>query len=325
MRKKQRIAVFLFIFSAAAAQVRLYAYSLFPNYSIEMGTAAGILSGVSKELVYTDSGSDTLLSELDWAVKPLAYWGIRFDISPNDSNRSGAFAKFTLKSGIAGNTGSITDTDWLNYDGVKTHFSEHDCYTEQALLADAQAGWTFPIGPNLSLRPYIGFSYMHFRWTARDGYYQYAAYSGDDYDTWSSALPKVAVHGTGMSYEQKWLSPLFGLDVSWKASDRWNFTAAIAYSPWIGCADQDDHYLTGYRYNDTTSGSFSIEPKLEAAFRLSDPITLLATSSFRFIHKLRGDIATSRIGTSDSRWVEKDMAGVAYSAFDVSVSLSVKL
>jgi hypothetical protein len=57
---------------------------------------------------------------------------------------SGFFASLDLQSGIAGVCGRIGDSDYLNYDGVKTHYSEHDCYAEQALLADLKIGWSSP-------------------------------------------------------------------------------------------------------------------------------------------------------------------------------------
>jgi outer membrane protease len=43
------------------------------GYELSMATGLGLLYGASLELVYKDSLSDSLLSELYWPMQPLAY------------------------------------------------------------------------------------------------------------------------------------------------------------------------------------------------------------------------------------------------------------
>lgn len=297
------------------------------GYALELGASTGFLYGSSQELVYAESGSDTLLSELDWTLEPLFYWGLRLDLSPARKGTEGFIATLALRSGIAGYAGTMTDTDWANYDGTKTHFSAHDSYAEQAFLADLRAGWTFPVGKSFELRPFAGVGYMHFRWTARDGYLQYADYDygTDEYDEWSSSLPKTDIYGTGIGYEQFWFIPYLGFEAAWNASDRWTLRGSLSAAPWAICADQDDHYLRGLQFNETSSGGFALEPRLEAALGLSARTTLTFSGSYRFASGLRGDVATSYIGTNSAVSEDADSAGVAYSVFDFGATFSVRL
>lgn len=298
-----------------------------PRYSLELGASAGFLYGVSKELVYTEPGSDTLLSELDWAMEPLFYWGLRVELRPARARASGFVARLALRSGFAGYAGTMTDTDWMNGDGTKTHFSAHDSYVEQAFLADLRAGWTFPLGRTLQLLPYAGVGYMHFRWTARDGYLQYAGYNSGtgQYNEWSSSLPKTDLYGTGIGYEQLWFLPYLGAELAWTATERWTLAGSLSAAPWAVCADQDDHYLRGLQFTETTSGGFALEPRLEATLKLSDRTSLSLAGSYRFATGLRGDVTISYIGTNSATSEESDTAGVEYSVFDFGATFSVKL
>jgi outer membrane protease len=310
---------------ASAAPAR--AESAPTPYTLELGASTGFLYGVSKELVYAAPGSDTLLSELDWAMEPLFYWGLRIDLRPARALTTGFVARLSLRSGFAGYAGTMTDTDWLNGGGEKTHFSAHDSYVEQALLADLLVGWTFPLRRALELRPYAGVGYMHFRWTARDGYAQYTAKDPVSglYDEWSSSLPKTSIYGTGIGYEQIWFLPYLGAELAWHASDRWSLAGSLSVAPWAVCADQDDHYLRSLQFNETSSGGFAVEPRLEAALKLTDRTTLSFAGSYRFISGLRGDVTISDIGTNSATYEEEDTAGVEYSVFDFGATLSVKL
>jgi len=105
---------------------------------------------------------------------------------------SGLRACLEVRSGVPGNTVRITDRDFLNYDGGVTHFSEHDCFTEGALLLDARIGWRFGLGERFAIEPFAGVSVMRFKWTARDGYLQYPSepYPGP-YTPWNPEMTPV--------------------------------------------------------------------------------------------------------------------------------------
>ena len=108
--------------------------------SFSTGTSAGLLFGQASEYVYNQAlAADYKNSELIWPFEPLAYAGASLAV---DSN-FGLFAKLGLKQGFAGKTGRMTDSDFLNGDGQRTHFSQSDCYTERATLLDLSFGYDF--------------------------------------------------------------------------------------------------------------------------------------------------------------------------------------
>lgn len=291
--------------------------------SVELRSDTGILYGKSKELVYTYADSDVLLSRLDWVMEPLFYWGMRVDLAYTLSGQNGPFAGFGLKSGIPAMTGTMTDTDWLNYDGVKTHFSAHDCHTEQAFFFDARAGWSFAAGRAITLRAFVDVEYARFRWTARDGYLQYAP----AYTAWTSSIEKIPVYGTGIAYEQEWLFAGVGLEAAWQASDRLRLTASCTAFPLVACEDQDDHYLreVPLQFNDSLRGGYAVEPRLECAFRLTESSVIAFHGAYRLAAGLRGDVQIMEIGTGSFIGYEENTAGAELNVLDAGVSFTVKL
>ena len=151
-------------------------------FSISTSASAGVFFGQAVEDIYNQFLSkDYKNSELVWPFTPLYYSGAGLSLV----TRMGFFADLDVRQGFAGKTGSMTDSDFLNGDAVRTHFSQSDSYTERALLLDLKAGYDFPMRGPLGLGFFGGLSYMDFKWSARDGYYQYPT-SGSDY-YWDSS------------------------------------------------------------------------------------------------------------------------------------------
>ena len=117
----------------AALLAVLSAPGLSAQVSLETTTSAGILIGTSRELVLSGS---YIVSQLDWAMKPLVFTGSGLIAT----TPAGLRASLEVLAGVPGKTGRITDKDFLNGDGVVTHFSEHDSFTEGALMLDARIG-----------------------------------------------------------------------------------------------------------------------------------------------------------------------------------------
>ena len=95
--------------------------------------------GVVKEFVYSGTYIE---SELDWPLLPAFSAGLTLDLGA----RSGFLSTIDLQVGLPTRVGTMTDSDFLNGDGVKTHFSESDNNMESAIMVSAQAGWAFPFG-----------------------------------------------------------------------------------------------------------------------------------------------------------------------------------
>lgn len=79
---------------------------------LSLSTFAGVTYGTAKELVYYGG---QILSELDWPLQPAFTVGTRAEIN----TKVGLTAELSFESGINGKSGSMTDSDFLNGDGVR--------------------------------------------------------------------------------------------------------------------------------------------------------------------------------------------------------------
>lgn len=163
------IIVFLFPRSAFGQSV--------PQVSISTTASSGFLYGSGFEYVYNQQVSTNYKnSELDWPFQFLFYSGETLALDTS----FGVFARLDVKEAVPGNVGTMTDSDFLNGDGARTHYSQSDSYAERALLFDGTVGYELPLRGAFGVGLYAAFSYMDFKWSARDGYYQYPT-SGSQY------------------------------------------------------------------------------------------------------------------------------------------------
>jgi outer membrane protease len=295
--------------------------------SLETFTSAGVLLGTSRELVFDGAYK---VSELDWAMKPLVITGSEL----RGTWESGLRASLEVRAGVPGDTGRITDKDFLNYDGVVTHFSEHDCYTEGALLLDARIGWQFALGERFALEPFAAFSLMRFKWTARDGYLQYPPESSPPYTPWNSSITRIPVFGTGIVYEQTWYIPMAGLRATYRYGDGIEVALSLGFSPYLWMTHLDNHELRLLDFSSTLSGGLLLDPSLEVSWRLTPQARVAVDLSYRAIWGLVGDTLVSGTGVAGDTGPELDpgvsvlesnASGTSFNAFSLSVSLVLTL
>jgi outer membrane protease len=294
--------------------------------SLSLESGFGLLYGSAREIVY-DGGY--MLSELVWPSEPLIYGGLRLGIK----SPGGFVARLDVKAGLPGPVGTITDSDYLNYDGVKTHFSAHNCSAERAILLDAKAGWAFPLSRAFSLSLMAAFSTMNFKWSAKDGYMQYPSEDLAPYTPWSSSAPKTAVYGTGIIYEQTYFIPGLFLGIDGSLSSSLELRGGFFYSPYVICDDVDNHEFTGADYYEHMSGGSLVEPSLEAEWRIGPELSLTIDIGYRYIWALLGD--ATLICTTSSPFLSRyspgatststNGGGASYSALDVSLRFSARL
>lgn len=302
--------------------------SVSAQVSLEASTTAGVLIGTSREIVLDGS---YVVSQLDWAMKPLVFTGSELRASAP----SGLLASIDVRSGVPGNTGRITDKDFLNYDGDVTHYSEHDCYTEGALLLDARLGWKFALGDRIAVEPFAGFSVMRFKWTARDGYLQYPPQSSYPYTPWNpQTTPKVTVYGTGIVYQQTWYIPLAGVRAGIEFGDRFGAAFALGFSPYLLMNDLDNHELRLIDFHGNLSGGYLVDPSLALSWRIGPRAQLSLDMGYRIIWGLEGDTLAIGAGVAGDTGPELDpgewiryygTAGTSYDALSVSLSLVLPL
>jgi outer membrane protease len=207
-----------------------------------------------------------------------------------------------VQGGLPGYDGIMTDSDFLNGEGTKTHFSQSDGYSEGLIILDARLGWNFDVGAEetftAKLFPYIEFQYLHFKWSARDGYLQYPPETAPPYTPWSASEPKVPVYGTGIIYQQDYYIPAVGFMGTIPLSKSVSVTASLSFSPYLWCNDVDNHVLRLIDFYTNMQGGFMLEPRASLTVKLTPRIGFTVDALYRYIAQLTGDIYTIQQGVA---------------------------
>ena len=289
------------------------------SYGFTLSPSIGILYGHSEEIVYNDPPRQNLyMSELLWDLKPLLYAGLGADFQPRDpASRQGFAAALSFKAGLPTRTGIIENRDWLHHnENYLTNYSRHDAYSETAILLDVSAGYFWRFFNSVNLNVHGEFSYMHFPWSAKDGYTQYPQEPWDNAPPWDSNLPKNNVYGEVLKYKQNWFIFSPGLSLDWEMNRLFSLKTRFNYSPLIYSANRDDHphatffdYLSFGHYF-KGGGELILSPSPKTSISLS--------ASYKFITGARGD-------TVQGNTRDKDAAGAALSALDLGLAVKLKI
>ncbi|MDR0663190.1 MAG: omptin family outer membrane protease, partial [Spirochaetaceae bacterium] len=248
-----------FAYAQDGAKESLYAFSFSQFF--------GFKYGHSEEIVYKSSKSDVVLSQLIWEMKPLFYLGGAFDFRLREPMiRRGFFINAAAQAGIPVQTGDMTDKDWLAPNNGFSHFSRHSNFTDEAWFLDVKAGMSFPVRDITRLQFFATISFMWLKWTARDGYTQYADLTGNTYKPWNPSLPKTYLHGAVISYEQNWVMLSPGISAHIPFLEFFEAGLYFQIAPLVYCSDLDKHYLRNTNFTETMWGGFMLEPGLEFVF-----------------------------------------------------------
>jgi len=314
IRKISSLVIFICLFqSAVFAEEKQSGFELFVTPTF------GMLYGQAKEIVFKDSVSLNFLSELQWDIMPLFYAGLDADIElVNNYSRHGFTGTFSLKMGIPQKTGVMVDRDWeekhwLSNDTL-TNYSRHNNFSERAILADLSLGYSFPLYNFIALGINAGFTYMHYYWIAKDGYYQYL----NTGQTWDDDIPKVPMYGKVIEYEQNWfvLSP--GVFARFRLGSYFSLNGNFKYSPLIYCADKDNHLLRGTIFQDYLFYGHYLKGGGGITFSPMSNMDIVLFLSYSSITDSRGDSYFYSINHSG-------IAGGGYSAFEFGLSARLRL
>jgi len=303
------------------------------RHSLSISPLMGMITGKSEENLYKYKDSDQHVSQLLWDLKPLFFTGFELDFGPAEPFKSGGFASAaSLKFGLPFKTGIMEDRDWAdNSADYLTHYSRHDAYSQNAILAAISAGYSWRITDFFVLGAYGEFSYMYFSWMAEDGFYQYSTFSGGHYNEWDESIPKEKVYGAVVRYAQNWFifSPV--LSVKGRIHGRLFVEGNISYSPLAYCADRDDHLL-----QDTSGhgklffGNFPFGHYINVSARLNysllETLDLCLSFSYRYITGLRDKTyyAITGAGASGHSIVNYE-GGTGYSAIDINLAAKIRV
>jgi Outer membrane protease len=247
-----------------------------PPYTLSIAPNARVLYGSNSELIYS---SGALISRLDWPLEPAALLGQSLSLATS----LGLELSIDYASALSAASGQVEDSDYLNGDGVRTHYSRHEGYLERAQAIDALVGWALALTPSIVLHPFALIEVLDFFWTGRDGYYQYPPETQAPYTPWSPEVPRHEVRGVVISYSQLFLAPALGLGLELRPSRAISASASIAASPLAMAKTVDSHFLRYLAFSDSIRGSWFLRPEVGASLALGRKLRCSLSLSYTWI------------------------------------------
>ena len=313
-----------------------------PEFTLSARPLFGALYGTADEYVYNqDRTVDYKNSQLVWALQPVFFTGAALALDAP----LGIFAELDVRQGLSGVAGEMTDSDFLNGDGVRTHFSQSDSMAERDTLMDLRAGWEYR-GQSFRAGVFGAASYMDLKWSARDGYAQYPAsgtpyatspYTPGTYTPWSASETETPLYGTGILYESTYIGGSLGVRAAVSLSAAVSLTGSFSFTPILQCSTLDNHVERQLDFSSTMTGGYMIEPRVALAFSFLPSATLRLDMGYRSAWGLKGDLKQANTGESDfstavpyvagpdSAVTAANGSGADFQALDASLGLSIAL
>jgi len=310
--------IFIAVFMIAIFLPPAFAEENRSGFGFSITPSIGMINGQADEIVYKGSHSDMLNSELQWDLATLFYAGLAADFGPvNNFAKQGFVGNLSFKMGIPQRAGIMEDRDWLyENSNALTNYSRHDNFSERAIMADLSLGYSFPLLNFVAMGINLDFSYMHFYWIAKDGYYQYLATDGNGNilpgQIWSDEIPKIPVKGNVLEYTQNWLIFSPGVFIKFRLGSYFSLNGNFNYSPFIYCADRDDHLITRKTYLDYLYYGHYLKGSGGITFSPLNYLDLTLFLSYNSITDSRGDTYIQSAKYSG-------IAGGGYSAFEIGL------
>jgi hypothetical protein len=323
---KKIISVKLLILSAVSF------LSVFPVFAGDWNLSAeplfGVRYGTLGEYVYTPdtNGDYAKLSELDWDMKPLWYYGGKISFGWRGVSISGYAEGF-----IPAGAGSMYDSDWqnitINSDAdTKTNYSISENTLISSYKLGADASYTFYLDKYVSVQAIAAVDYMYTNMEARNGYGWYAdkdtldSSVGYSYDS-SNAVYYPSGNLLGIDYTREDMLTWIGITSIITPVRQFTVTLSFFVSPYTYIQSTDHHYGKGY-YIDIMSG-FCTAYKFETsgAYNLTKNILLQLTVSWLFSGIIKGDDYFSTSQTGSWTKVSDIISGADLNCFETSLAL----
>ncbi|MDR0315395.1 MAG: omptin family outer membrane protease [Treponema sp.] len=315
----------IILFHAPSVQAQDEKKSIFNSYAFTVAPQFGLFYGQSEEIVYSANSKGNYLSQLLWDIKPVAYYGITLDFSRIEPmNRIGFFSTLSLKNAIPGESGIMEDRDWLSKENdALTHFSSHPIKTELFLWLDVAAGISIPIQSLSLLKVYLKVPYMRFNFSGRDGHGIYARTKPDGTYYPIDDDPRLEnFSGNVINYTQEWLIFAPGFSFGVRFPKVFAFDLSFQISPFILCADLDEHLTTNTQYRDYMRGGLFLEMGAMFSFTFNNRMSLSLDCSWNYVCKTRGETYTSE---NNDRFVRGGEAGAGMMILDTGLLFKIRL
>ena len=212
------------------------------DFSFSMENHTGIITGLTQEYVYEGKKQ---ISRLEWEEKAVPYIHATLDFSWKYF-----FITGSAKTAIPLESGFMRNYDYLlPGSNALTNFSEHDVFLDRHNTYDIGIGYNF-ILKKWHIYPVFGFQYSNRKWTAKDGYLQYAV-SGKPLQ---GNEPINYITGSVISYEQK-ISFFYGfLAIGYKFFNRLLLDINFGFYPYVWAESMDNHIMRSIEFYDEMPG-----------------------------------------------------------------------
>lgn len=330
--------VFLLMLIPCATTMQLWGQSalLLPvgkeESNIIFSFQSGLEKNLAKEIVYWGSNSsgadeDDVLSRLDWNVGPLLTYSLGIQMRAE----VGAFIALGLNAGIPLSDGTIEDRDWqiAGSPDVLTNFSRHDLQSNVSYGFDAEFGWRFQASSRTVLSPFLRFSYMHYKWSAVDGYVIYGSYTETPAEVTDDSV-EYAVQGTGIIYQPSVYLFSLGFGGEFLLKEDLSMGVSIAVSPFPMVTAVDEHLFRSIEFTDIMNGGFSLQPRLGLAYKTKRKVLVEVSAEYMLISGLRGNeyiefTSETEEGSPGVVYQALDVAGFSFNGFSVDFAVHVPL
>jgi outer membrane protease len=291
------------------------------------------------------------LSELIWDIKPI----VSFGLGSSYIWKKELLFDFSFSVGIPGNSGEMTDSDWLNIlsDGstYKTTFSKHEARLDYYFNSRIFFGRKISINnikqqtvQQSSITPIIGLNFISWKWSGQNGYLQHTtpigtAPNGEDiYPAWDESVTKVPVYGTCITYQQTYLIPEIGIHMVIPVTEHFNIESSVTMSFLTFCRGIDTHYIgtdygtyVDYRnassykeYTDILSWGFYYAPSILLRWNMKDKNSLYISCQYMDISSLEGSSYLRNSGSSTSTLLGS-LGGASGSSLNLTCGMEIPI
>lgn len=296
MHKKIYIGFFACILLPVSAAASDFLFSL--------ENRIGMISGLSQEYVYEN---DKEISRLEWEEQGIPFTDLSLCFA-----WKGLFITGTVSAAVPLQSGVMRNYDYLlSYSNELTNFSKHDVFLERHSRYKIGIGYEFTI-KKWQMGFLSGFQYSNRKWTASDGYFQYAAanspLTGDE--------PTGKFVGAVITYNQK--ISFFHIDVSagYHILDTLFVGLQFNYYPYIWIENIDHHIIRSLEFFDAIPGAMGGMAGLVVKYKpfQSKNVELIAGLNFEKVFHKKGGTAQRTTGAFEES--EFKLTNNHYSGYD---------
>ncbi len=229
-----------------------FAYGKEHEFHLFVEPAGYLVYGEQDEFVFWDDtkNSEGMVSKLEWQEKNVKLYGGKAGFS---FDRLGA--EFQMYSAIKGESGEMYDSDWLNYDNVKTHYSINQNTLESCFMLSFLTYFDFhPIRSfqGFSLSPTAEFAYKNILFSSENIEGWYGKYKDGSYSAWDSSdathYPNQTSRLCGIDYEKISFYGFIGAQAKLDLfRDKLHLAIGAAVAPYVYTKIEDKHYSDIYR------------------------------------------------------------------------------